>query len=755
MCAKLPALKKCAGGGLSFDQKFLQERRARLAAERLLEQRQRELFAAHQKLDAYARSMGGLPLQVQAEGAGAAVARKQQDARFVMELERAHSAAVMAERRLWDSVETITDGFAIFDHDMGLVVANQAYLAAFTGQAQVRAGMTFAQVLQMATDQGLVDTGDESAEAWVARVLARWQQSSVPPEVIHLTSGRVVKLSDQRARDGNIVSLALDITEATEREAALKFAQTRAEAASRAKSAFLANISHEIRTPMNGVVGMAELLCDSPLNDEQRLYADTIRSSGEALLLIINDLLDYSKIEAQKLSLRPEPFDLERCLHEVVILLQPSAQEKRVDLQIDFDIAMPTRFIGDPGRIRQVFTNLIGNAVKFTHRGHVTVRVIGLENMDGQQRFVITVEDSGIGIPKDQLDLIFDEFNQVENQANRKFEGTGLGLAITMRLVSLMNGQIWVDSVEGQGSSFGVRLTLPVAEVMEPLSAVPISLEDALVIDEQALSSAMLQRQLHSLGIKSVICRSGAEALAALETGRRFDVLLADQAPRDMTPEALAEQIRARGFDMPIVVMGGDTGDILLGDTAATAIKKPPLRSALFRSLQALSTSPVLQAQAISAPMPAPSRQMRVLAAEDNRTNQLVFGKMIKELNIDLNFAANGLEAVELYQSFQPDLVFMDISMPEMDGRDATRAIRQIEAQMHLPHVPIVALTAHAMEGDAGDIMAAGLDHYMTKPLRKSALVEHIIAHRPAGTFAPLPPALHDDAADGANVAAQ
>ena len=173
MCAKLPALKKCAGGGLSFDQKFLQERRARLAAERLLEQRQRELFAAHQKLDAYARSMGGLPLQVQAEGAGAAVARKQQDARFVMELERAHSAAVMAERRLWDSVETITDGFAIFDHDMGLVVANQAYLAAFTGQAQVRAGMTFAQVLQMATDQGLVDTGDETAEAWVARVLAR------------------------------------------------------------------------------------------------------------------------------------------------------------------------------------------------------------------------------------------------------------------------------------------------------------------------------------------------------------------------------------------------------------------------------------------------------------------------------------------------------------------------------------------------------------------------------------------------------
>ena len=171
----------------------------------------------------------------------------------------------------------------------------------------------------------------------------------MPPDVIHLTSGRVVKLSDQRARDGNIVSLALDITEATEREAALKFAQTRAEAASRAKSAFLANMSHEIRTPMNGVVGMAELLCDSPLNDEQRLYADTIRSSGEALLLIINDLLDYSKIEAQKLSLRPEPFDLERCLHEVVILLQPSAQEKRVDLQIDFDIAMPTRFIGDPG----------------------------------------------------------------------------------------------------------------------------------------------------------------------------------------------------------------------------------------------------------------------------------------------------------------------------------------------------------------------------------------------------------------------
>ncbi|MES2142812.1 MAG: ATP-binding protein, partial [Pseudomonadota bacterium] len=255
--------------------------------------------------------------------------------------------------------------------------------------------------------------------------------------------------------DGGRVGLRFDVTDQRLQEAALHSARAEAEAANRAKSAFLANMSHEIRTPMNGVVGMAELLCDSALTDEQRLFAETIRSSGEALLVIINDILDYSKIEAERLNLYPEPFDLERTIHEVAMLLQPRAREKGIDLLIDFDMFLPTRFVGDPGRLRQVLTNLIGNAVKFTERGHVLVRVVGLETETGFQQLHVTVEDTGIGIAAHNLEHVFGEFNQVEDQSNRKFEGTGLGLAITRSLIERMAGEVWVDSELGTGSSFG------------------------------------------------------------------------------------------------------------------------------------------------------------------------------------------------------------------------------------------------------------------------------------------------------------
>ena len=240
--------------------------------------------------------------------------------------------------------------------------------------------------------------------------------------------------------DGGRVGLRVDITELKVQQAALETARSEAEAANRAKSAFLANMSHEIRTPMNGVVGMAELLCDTALNEEQRLFAETIRSSGEALLVIINDILDYSKIEAERLTLNPEPFDLERTIHEVTMLLQPKARAKGIDLLIDYDMFLPTRFVGDPGRLRQILTNLIGNAVKFTDAGHVLVRAIGLDGAEGAKHLHITIEDTGIGIAPQNIDHIFGEFNQVESQQNRKFEGTGLGLAITRRLIELMGG---------------------------------------------------------------------------------------------------------------------------------------------------------------------------------------------------------------------------------------------------------------------------------------------------------------------------
>src|SRR5690606_4712819 len=332
------------------------------------------------------------------------------------DLERVTSQAELAERRLWEAIETIEDGFAVFDGEARLVSANQAYLGLF-GAGGVRLGDTYFRVLEVLSKR-VADLQGEDAQDWRHEMTERLARDVIEPKVVCLADGRHIRFHDRRGEVGDLVSIARDITAAMEREAELEEARAKAEAASRAKSAFLANMSHEIRTPMNGVVGMAELLCETALTEEQRLFAETIRSSGEALLVIINDVLDYSKIEAEKLRLYPEPFDLERCLHEVILLLQPLAREKALRLVVDFDIFLPTRFVADPGRMRQVLTDLLGNAVKFTPAGHVLARVVGLELAGGDYELHVTVEDTRIGIAPDQIDHIFGEFNQVEDQSH-------------------------------------------------------------------------------------------------------------------------------------------------------------------------------------------------------------------------------------------------------------------------------------------------------------------------------------------------
>ncbi len=834
---------------MDISERLAKERRARLAAERLLEQKQRELFAANEKLALHARALSDQIVeqrQVVRSALSEAEALKGQHSRFLTDLENAHTAAVMAERRLWDSINTIRDGFAVFDQNQKLVAANRAYLSIFDGHA-VAPGIAYEDLLRIAAGAGLVVLDTDDVDAWVATMLARWDADPIEPIDLKFANGSWARLADRRAQDGDMVTLALDITEqmriwaaieaipdgfvlfdredrlltcnqrykeiypdsapamvpgtrfedilrhglehgqhsdavgredawlaerlahhrtadgvheqqlrdgrwvrahdhptpdggrvglrvditaAKEQQAALEAARLAAEAANRAKSAFLANMSHEIRTPMNGVVGMAELLCDTALNEEQRLFAETIRSSGEALLVIINDILDYSKIEAERLTLHPEPFDLERTIHEVTMLLQPRARAKGIDLMIDFDMFLPTRYVGDPGRLRQVLTNLMGNAVKFTETGHVLVRVVGIEAEPGNQQLHVTVEDTGIGIAPEHLDHIFGEFNQVDAAANRKFEGTGLGLAITQRLIERMGGAVWVDSEPGRGSSFGFRLALPVAE--DAPVPVSVDLRRALVVDDQFINRTILERQLVAHGIEVTLCRSAADALAALDRDAGYDVLLTDHEMPDMDGLSLAVHVREAGHRLPIVLLSSNPAsarDAPEAEVLASILQKPLLRSDLYRHLQQLTAPAEPEPKPASAPA-GPGRLMRVLAAEDNRTNQLVFRKMVKDLEIDLTFANNGREAVELFRSLRPDLIFMDISMPEMDGREAARAIRAIEAETG-GHVPIVALTAHAMDGDAPGILAAGIDAYLTKPLRKNMIGEAIMAHCP------------------------
>jgi signal transduction histidine kinase/CheY-like chemotaxis protein len=838
---------------MDFAERLAKERRARLAAERLLEHKSRELFAANEKLNIHARALSDQIVeqrQVMTSALSEAEYLKLQHSRFVADLDRAHTAAVMAERRLWDSINTISDGFAVFDTTQTLVVANSAYLANFDG-AEIAAGIGYSDLLCILAEDGLLDLGGKTADVWVADMLDRWEQDVIDPITLRFANGSWVRLIDRRARDGDMVSLAVNITEQMriwaaleaipdgfvlfdreerlltcnqryrdlypasapamvtgarfedilryglahgqhqlepsqhdlwlaerleqyrrpgaaseqnlgdgrwikvqdhptpdggrvglrvditplkEQQAALEAARLAAEAASRAKSAFLANMSHEIRTPMNGVVGMAELLCDTKLSEEQRLFAETIRSSGEALLVIINDILDFSKIEAERLTLHPEPLDLERTIHEIAMLLQPRAREKGLDLMIDFDMFLPTRYLGDPGRLRQVLTNLIGNAVKFTQKGHVLIRVVGLEAEAGRQELHVTVEDTGMGIAAEHLTHVFGEFNQVESEANRKFEGTGLGLAITKRLIERMQGEVWVDSELGKGSCFGFSLSLPVAENVEPPRGV-IAVKKVLAVDDQFINRTILERQLVPCGLAVTLCRSGADALEILQK-ERFDAVITDHEMPEIDGLMLTQRIRQMGIATPILLLSSNPASARErpgADQLSAVLQKPILRADLYRHLQALSKPETQLAS------PDERRQMRVLAAEDNRTNQLVFQKMARDADIDLVFANNGVEVVALFESFSPDLIFMDISMPEMDGCDAARAIRAIEGSRG--HVPIIAVTAHAMDGDDGEILASGIDRYLTKPLRKTSIYEALTEHCPKGVRQPVPKA--------------
>ncbi|UWP95520.1 response regulator [Aliiroseovarius crassostreae] len=813
---------------MKIDDVLAQERRARMAAERLLAQKQAELSDANRKLSLHARNLSEEIVETREDLKETLT----ENSLVKADLERATEEIVIAKRRLWDSLETIEDGFAVFDQNECMIAANSAYLKPFDGLECIAPGISYVEILHAVLDEGIVDIGTMRPLAWRDMMLTRWRAPKLEPHTLRLWDGTYIKLVDRRSGDGDTVSLGLNITDTIQYEAKLKEARFKAEAANRAKSAFLANMSHEIRTPMNGVVAIAELLAEGELDEEQQLYVQTIKNSGEALLTIINDVLDYSKIEAAKLALKTEPFDLEAKLHDVVTLLMPSMQEKGLEISVDFDLFVPTLLTGDPVRIGQILTNLIGNAVKFTPEGHVQVRVLG-GPVDGgaKQKIHITVEDSGIGIPAEMQSHIFGEFNQVEDERNRRFDGTGLGLAITKQLVELMHGEIWVESEEGSGSCFGLHMTLPVVQDVE-IPNLPLGLTTATLLMDAGLHQTTLCKSLQAMGLEvhritspdalpselnghhvlfvqeEILARAtptmlhglssanvrviqvnsqNHQAAAPMPPNCRIDRTLSMPILRQElfqtlqeidfksvsaesaaisntqdTLEAVAELITAPQANpaSPAPVTETEHSDGHGDDQPAqNDFPRPPehvdlqhLPEAPLPRLQPQpeqTSSPIQNDQTASqdpsqsCPLPPAAaaqdlRQMRVLAAEDNRTNRLVFSKLVKPLDIDLKFANNGREALELFQSFQPDLVFMDISMPEMDGKQATRCIRELEAEQGLPHTRVVALTAHAMAGDAEEILRHGLDKHLTKPLKKPLIIGEIRDNCPINARPPL-----------------
>ncbi|SHF47822.1 hypothetical protein SAMN05444273_106211 [Litoreibacter ascidiaceicola] len=692
---------------------LMQERRARLAAERLLEQKQAELTAANRKLSAHALDLSGQIVdqrRVVQELEG-------QNTRVAKDLVAANHKVVAVERLLWDAIDTIRDGFALFDAKLNLIAANPPYLAAFEGAGDIGPGSGYDEILDLCIDEGIVDLRGQKPEDWLDMMQGRWTGAEIEPITLRFWNGVYVKIMDRRTSDGGVVSMVLNITENILREDELRDARDKAQAADRAKSAFLAKMSHELRTPMNGVVGMADLLLENGLDEECTLYAQTIRSSGEALLDIINDVLDFSKIEAEKIQLKPQPFDLERLVQDVGLIVGPTVQQKGLDFQIDYDQFLPAEFVGDHGRIRQILTNLVGNAVKFTDEGHVMVRVVGIvDDATRSCQLHFTIEDSGLGVDTSMVDHIFGEFNQIEDEANRKFEGTGLGLAITRKLVEQMGGEVWITSVKDEGACFGFQINLPLVSDAEAVpNMIPKTIKSAIVIEPNAMDLDILTRQMELLGLPMIALPNAAAA----KTDMAPDIIFVGHHHEFCDGPSTIETVGRVFPDVPIVAMISPA-DPATVPTSIPTLRKPFHRQDLFDCLAKAAHTPVPEKE---------TRQLRILAAEDNKTNQLVFRKMLKTVTADLTMASNGVEAVEAFEHGHFDLVFMDISMPEMDGMEASRSIRQLESARGSNPVPIIAMTAHAMAGDEERIREAGISHYLTKPLKKDkihALIEEL-----------------------------
>lgn len=557
----------------------------------------------------------------------------------------------------------------------------------------------------------------------------------------------------------------------------LEVANKQAESASLAKSEFLANMSHEIRTPMNGVVGMAEILERTELTSKQRSFVNIIQNSASSLLTVINEILDFSKIDAGKVHLEHKPFDLNALISDVTHMLSSKVLEKNLEIIVRVNPSMPTMFMGDMSRMRQILVNLVGNAIKFTESGHILVDASGEMTKDDFWKIRLSVKDTGVGIPKDKLGQIFEKFSQVDNTNKRQHDGTGLGLAITSKLVNLMNGKIGVDSTIGKGSDFWVEIELKNEKSYNPISNISSSIKNmrVLVVDDNRANQQILEEQLTYWEAEYASCDDGFEALSFLEACEKnnikIDAVILDYHMPKMNGVELLNKMREMKAYALTPAMLLTSVDYIEESNSFThlgfqaVLNKPSLTQEIFNALSsiidfkesefsnginavkeltqintdtkdhqieatfksALSDDKTVPAIHDIVGLNKTQHKVDILIAEDNAINQIVYAEALSNSGLKFQIAKDGEVAIQLFRELNPRIICMDVSMPNIDGLEATQKIRAIEREHNLPTTPIIGITAHALKGDSDLCFDAGMDDYMSKPVSPKAFMSKVL----------------------------